>query len=115
MKEVIPNGITVSRIICRRLSKSFVPVMSAISMALVDSGEHRSPTKIPDKIAPPVIHGLMPMVLAMVMQTTPIVAEVPKVLDVVSVLVGINLVVSVVAVGAQTSVVGLTAEFHKLG
>jgi hypothetical protein len=53
-------------------------VIPATSNALVDTGEHPSPKKAPDKTAPPVSIGLTPIVEPMEAQITPIVAEVPK-------------------------------------
>mgnify|MGYP007066589739 CR=1 FL=1 len=44
----------------------------------MDTGEHRSPKKIPDTTAPPVNSGFTPMADPMVIQTTPMVAAVPK-------------------------------------
>ena len=53
-------------------------MIPATSRALVDTGEHLSPKKAPDKTAPPVSIGLTPIVEPMEAQITPIVAEVPK-------------------------------------
>jgi len=46
--------------------------------ALVDMNEQRSPKNTPDKIAPPVKIGLIPIALDMVMQIIPKVAADPN-------------------------------------
>ena len=61
-----------------RLSKMERSVRCQISRELVETGDQRSPKKAPAKIAPPTSMGLSPMVLAMVIHTTPMVAAVPK-------------------------------------
>ena len=47
-------------------------------MALVDIGDHRSPTKIPDITAPAVKSGETPSDAPIVIEITPMVATVPK-------------------------------------
>ena len=59
----------------RTLSNTWVRVMVATSAAADDSGEQRSPTKEPARIAPPTMAALAFMAVAMVMQMTPTVAE----------------------------------------
>ena len=55
-----------------------VCVSSETRSALVETGEHLSPKYEPPKTAPPIITGSMPNDFAIVMQMTPIVADVPK-------------------------------------
>ena len=55
-----------------------VQVSVETSSALVETGEHRSPKKTPERIEPPVKTGLIPSAEAIVAQTTPIVAAVPN-------------------------------------
>ena len=56
----------------------FVPVSSLTRRALVETGEHRSPKRTPESIAPPVRMGFAPIVIPIVTQITPIVAAEPK-------------------------------------
>ena len=72
------NGIKDVFIIFGMLSVTFVFVRSATKSALVDTGEHLSPKKMPESIAPPENTGFTPMAFASVMQMTPMVAAVPK-------------------------------------
>ena len=65
-------------IILAMLSKKSVFVMSAISSALVDTGEHLSPKKIPDITAPPVSTGESPSAFPAVIEITPMVAALPN-------------------------------------
>ena len=60
------------------LSKMLVPVSSATSSALVETGEQRSPKKLPERTAPPSHSGSAPMERPTVMQMAPMVAAVPK-------------------------------------
>ena len=55
-----------------------VPVNSATSSALVDTGEQRSPTKMPERTAPPMRLPSMPRLRPIVAQMTPIVAAEPS-------------------------------------
>ena len=59
------------------LSKILVFVSSLTKSALVEKGEQRSPKNAPDRMAPP-SRGLVPAEIPMLMQMTPMVAEVPK-------------------------------------
>ena len=61
-----------------RLAYRSVSVRAETSRALVDMGEHRSPKKDPDRMAPAASTGDSPMAVAMVMQMVPTVAAVPK-------------------------------------
>ena len=58
--------------------KISVLVSSQIRFAPDDIGEQRSPKKMPERIAPPVYITGMRILLAKVMQITPIVAALPK-------------------------------------
>ena len=55
-----------------------VSVSSDTRRALVETGEQRSPKKIPERIAPPQSHGDTERTDPIVAQTTPTVAAVPN-------------------------------------
>ena len=59
--QVTAKGTAAVRSMRRMFWNTSVPVSSATSRALVDTGEHRSPKKMPDKMAPPVKNSLTPM------------------------------------------------------
>ena len=60
------------------LVKIPVRVRVQVKSALVDIGEQRSPKKAPPKIAPPRYTGLIPITLPILIVITPMVAAVPK-------------------------------------
>ena len=60
------------------IEKRSVFVSSLTRIALVETGEQRSPKKIPARIAPPVYIEGIPLLSAMVIQITPMVAALPK-------------------------------------
>ena len=60
------------------LSKTLVPVSSATSSALVETGEQRSPKSTPDRTAPPIRRMSTPIAPPIVAQITPMVAALPK-------------------------------------
>ena len=66
------------RSIRRMLRKTLVPVNSATSSALVETGEQRSPKYTPESTAPPVSTMGTPMARPSAAQITPMVAAVPK-------------------------------------
>ena len=72
------NGKKDVLIISGMLSMTFVFVRSATRRALVDTGEHRSPKNMPERIAPPESMGFTSMAFAIVIHITPVVAAVPK-------------------------------------
>ena len=78
MMHAAAKGTAPVLIIPLMLPKMPVFVMSATRRALVDTGEHLSPKKMPERMAPPVRAGLMPRALPMVMHITPIVATLPN-------------------------------------
>ncbi len=55
-----------------------VRVMVATRRALVETGDMRSPTYAPERMAPPMSTGSTPIVTPIVMQITPMVAAVPN-------------------------------------
>ena len=75
---VITNGTKAVFCIIIRFLKRFVLVSELIRRALVLIGEHRSPQNAPEITAPPEIRIGMPILLAIVIHITPIVADVPK-------------------------------------
>ena len=60
------------------LSYTVVPVREATKRTLVDTGEHRSPKKAPERMDPPRSKGEMPRAFPMAAQMTPMVEAVPK-------------------------------------
>ena len=72
------NGIKDVFIIFGILSLTFVFVRSATKRALVDTGEHLSPKKIPESIAPPENIGFTPIAFESVIHMMPMVAALPK-------------------------------------
>ena len=72
------NGTAAERSIARKLPGRSVRVRVLTSRALVDMGEQRSPKYAPASTAPPASSSFAPMERAMVMHTTPMVAEVPN-------------------------------------
>ena len=71
-------GTAAVRSILRIFFSTAVPVSSATSSALVETGLQRSPKNTPDSTAPPTRVISSPMPAAMVEQITPMVAAVPK-------------------------------------
>ena len=76
--QVIRKGSQAERSMFLILSKILVFVSSLTKSALVEKGEQRSPKNAPDRMAPPRSRGLVPAEIPMLMQMTPMVAEVPK-------------------------------------
>ena len=75
---VITNGTTYVLNIIAMFLKRLVFVSELISKALVLIGEHLSPQKAPEITAPPEKRIGIPILFAMVIHITPIVAEVPN-------------------------------------
>lgn len=78
MTHVKILGTTAVLTMRRQFVKISVFVMAATRRALVDMGEQRSPKYEPAMMAPPEYIGGIFMLLAIVMQITPMVAAVPK-------------------------------------